>query len=480
MNKQAFELLRDPKYYLEHFCKIKTKSWIKPFILNEAQKDLFNTLKKHNRVMINKARQIWFSTAITWWMYHKTIMTPGTTSALIWYNSELTAELLEKVKMFMRSTPDAIRPTVQYNSKYEISFPKIESKILILPSTENVWRWYTLNNVLCTELPFWEKSEDKMQSLQGSITPDWTLVIESTPGNIGDLFHQMWMADNWYVKKQYGWWWLYTKEEVEIFKKTFNNPRRFAQEYELSFASTGRPVFDADMIKKNRRFELKVGDEVKQKDGTTFTVYKDAKDIIYYQEPIKDGLYVIGGDVAEGIEEWDYSVATVWNRMNGEEVAFFRWHVAPDEFAKILDKLWRKYNDALEVIEVNNHWLTTLTVLKQLLYPNLYFRPAKYEVVGQPISDKIWWRTTKLTRPLLIDDFAQALRDWLITIHTKELLDEMTVFVYDKSNNAISLPGYHDDCIFSAGIGFQWFKILFNGKLEQIDYHNVLPMSWWY
>lgn len=111
------------------------------------------------------------------------------------------------------------------------------------------------------------------------------------------------------------------------------------------------------------------------------------------------------------------------------------------------------------------------------MYPTLYFRPAKFEVMGQPWSDKLGWRTTKLTRPLMIDDFAQAMRDKLLTIHSKELLDEMTVFVYDKNNNFASLPGYHDDCIFAAGISFQGFKVMYAGELDQINYANHLPVG---
>lgn len=473
--------LRDPKEYLSKFCKIKTKQdWLQPFVLNEAQKDLFNTLRTNNRVIILKARQIWFSTAVTWFFYHKTITTPGVTTALIWYNSDLTAELLDKVKTFYRTTPDSLKPTLQYNSKFELSFPKLNSKILILPSTENVGRWYTLNYCLCTELPFWEKAEEKMQSLEWSVPINGIMVIESTPGNIGDLFHRMWMSENDYVKKEYGWWWHYTEEEIEVIRRRMNDPRKFAQEFELTFSSTGRPVFDYELVKAARVNELQPWDVRDLGNGETFTVKTDTDKIRYYAEPQDKKMYVIWADVSEGVDLGDYSVATVWDRTTWEEVAFYRGLIAPDKFAELLNNLWRKYNNALMVVEVNNHWLTTLTVLKQLMYPTLYFRPAKFEVMGQPWSDKLWWRTTKVTRPLLIDDFAQAMRDRLLTIHSKELLDEMTVFVYDKNNNFTSLPWYHDDCIFSAGIWFQWFKVLYDKELTQLNYEQHLPVSWWY
>ncbi len=479
-NLNALNRIKDPKLYLERFCKIKTKqSGLQPFILNEAQKDLYNTLNKHNRVIILKARQIGFSTAVTWYFYHKTITTPGVTTALIGYNSDLTAELLDKVKTFYRTTPDSLKPTIQYNSKFEISFPKLNSKILILPSTENVGRWYTLNYVLCTELPFWEKAEEKMQSLEGSVPINGTIVVESTPGNVGDLFHRMWMSDNDYVKKEYGWWWHYSEDEMEIIRRRMNDPRRFAQEFELTFSSSGRPVFDYGMVKKMRKNVLKVGDVVTG-ENYQFTVNEDSDGVRYYKDPEPKAMYVIWADVSEGVELGDYSVAVVWNRTTGEEVAFYRGLIAPDKFAALLNKLWRKYNNALMTVEVNNHWLTTLTVLKQLMYPSLYFRPAKFEVMWQPWSDKLWWRTTKLTRPLLIDDFAQAMRDGLLIIHSKEILDEMTVFVYDKNNNAVSLPWYHDDTIFAGGIWFQGFKIMYSGSLDQVNYAQHLPSDGWY
>ena len=53
------ERLKDPKFYLENFCKIKSKTpGLVPFILNEAQKDLYNTIRSNYRTMILKARQI--------------------------------------------------------------------------------------------------------------------------------------------------------------------------------------------------------------------------------------------------------------------------------------------------------------------------------------------------------------------------------------------------------------------------------------
>ena len=186
MNKeQLLAQMRDPKFYLEHFVKIKTKDkGLQPFVLNEAQKDLYNTLSENQRVIILKARQLGFSTAVTGYFYHKTITTPGCNTALIGYNTELVTELLDKVKTFYRTTPDALRPTIHYNSKYEISFPKIDSKIMVLPSTENVGRGYTLNYVLATEVAFWEKAEEYNKTTQ-CMLDKWDVNCTPYPQVIG-------------------------------------------------------------------------------------------------------------------------------------------------------------------------------------------------------------------------------------------------------------------------------------------------------
>ncbi len=418
------------------------------------------------------------STAVTGYFYHNTITTPGTTTALIGYNSDLTSELLDKVKTLYKTTPEDLRPTIHYNSKFEISFPSIDSKILVLPSTENVGRGYTLSNCLCTELASWRDAEEKMMALEASVPIDGKLIIESTPNGQGNLFHRMWMMDNDYAKKEYGWWWGYTKDQIDIIRRRMRDPRRFAQEYGLEFLASGRSVFDINVIKEQRENILRVNSPVNEDNSRKVVYEKD--NLRIYKEPQKDGMYVCGVDVSEGVADGDYSVATIWNRKSGEEVAMYRGLIPPDLFANKLNRWGREYNNALMVVEINNHGLTTVTVLKQLLYPTLYFRPSKFETMDVSASDKMGWKTTKMTRPLLIDDFAQACRDKELIIHSKELLDEMSVFVYDDAGNMTPQSGFNDDTIFSAAIAIQGFKVMCGETPTQIEYENYLPKTFTY
>ena len=329
----------------------------------------------------------------------------------------------------------------------------------------------------CTELAFWDKAEEKMLAIENAVPQNGSIVIESTPNAIGNLYHRMWMADNGYDKKKYGWWWHYTEAEIDIIRKRINNPMRFAQEYELEFLSTGRPVFPTDLVKKCRKKILHVGDKVRDENKTEYTVTKDEDGFIMYFPPRPGRIYAVGADVAEGVTGGDLSVAVVWDRATGEEVGFWRGYLPPDRFGMKLNKWGRLYNNALMVVEINNHGLTTVTALKNLLYPQMYFRQANYDSMGTSWSDRLGWRTTKITRPLMIDDFRDALQEGSITIHSESTLDEMLTFVFDDGGNMVAQNSFHDDCIFACAIGFQGFKVLYGSKLEQISYEDYLPTS---
>jgi hypothetical protein len=258
-----------------------------------------------------------------------------------------------------------------------------------------------------------------------------------------------------------------------------NNPQKFAQEYGLEFLASGRPVFDAMAIKNQRKNVLEVGHCRIEPNGSRIFVKSD-DGLVMYREPEEGHFYVAGVDTSEGVEGGDYSVIIIWDRTTGEEVAAFRGLLPPDILGTKLNKWGRKYNNALMVVEINNHGLTVMTVLKQLLYPSIFFRPSKFETLGSTSSDKMGWKTTRVTRPLLIDDFAQMVREGSITIHSKHLLDEMTVFVYNDAGEMVPQGGFHDDCVFAAGIGLQGFKVMHDKPLTQLDYSSYLPTNFSY
>ena len=64
INKEYINKLRDHKFYLENFCKIKTKEkGLQLFKLKEAQKHYFNCLRKYTKIIIHDAHDSLINTS---------------------------------------------------------------------------------------------------------------------------------------------------------------------------------------------------------------------------------------------------------------------------------------------------------------------------------------------------------------------------------------------------------------------------------
>ena len=74
-----------------------------------------------------------------------------------------------------------------------------------------------------------------------------------------------------------------------------------------------------------------------------------------WRPPEQGHTYVIGADVAEGLETGDYSCAQVLDRRDLCQVSEWHGHTDPDLFGEELAKLGRLYNSAMIGCEVNNH-----------------------------------------------------------------------------------------------------------------------------
>lgn len=463
ISKTYLEIIKDPRQYLPAFCKIKTKELgIQPFVLKPVQEDLFNELDKNSRVMIIKARQMGMSTAVCGYIYHKVVTTPGTNAVLIGYDRDATSTLLETMRLFWEMTPEEVRPTLRINNKYEMVFPKLRSKITVLPSTTTAGRGLVIHYLLMTEFAFWKNPEETYAGLSQAVTEGGKIIIETTPNGTGNLYHEMWVEpDNGYTKLKYGWDWEYTAEQMDKKKREIGE-KKFNQEYGLSFLASGNSYFSIEDVDKQE-------DNLLTKKGQYFSW----EHLRVYSPPVRDHRYVISADTAEGVADGDFAAAIVLDRMTGEEVAMFRMKVNAFDFAKLLVKWGRKYNNALIAVEVNNHGLTALTELRNAGYPNIYFR-KQYGKLDHMQTNRMGWKTNIITKPILLDGITRALADSSIMIHSAELYEELKTIEYTSSGTVGASSGHHDDLVFALGIAIQALQDVIITPMDQIEDEQVV------
>jgi len=158
-----------------------------------------------------------------------------------------------------------------------------------------------------------------------------------------------------------------------------------------------------------------------------------------FKEPDELSAYVLGVDTAEGLKHGDYSCVQVINVKNGAQDAIWHGRIPPDELAVDVRRIGLWYGAALCCVESNNHGLTTLTALRQLGYPNL-FRRRSVNQVDQRISQEYGFKTTRVTKPLIIDELGSALRNGEIIIRDEHTLAELKTFTRSERGTMSGSP----------------------------------------
>jgi phage terminase large subunit len=177
----------------------------------------------------------------------------------------------------------------------------------------------------------------------------------------------------------------------------------------------------------------------------------DESGYIKIYEDVKKGYpYVIGGDTSG--EGSDYFIGQVLNNINGCQVATLRHQFDEDIYAKQVYCLGKHYNNALIGIETN---FSTYPVkeLTRLGYSRQYVREHEDTFTGS-IQKTYGFKTTSLTRPLIIAELVTLVREHIELFNDIATLEEMLTFVRNEKGRPEAQDGAHDDCIMALAITY--------------------------
>lgn len=191
-----------------------------------------------------------------------------------------------------------------------------------------------------------------------------------------------------------------------------------------------------------------------------------------WEPPESRSAYVMGVDTAEGLGHGDYSVIQVLNVSTGNQSAIWHGHIAPDLLAEEVLSLGMWYRNALCCVESNNHGLTTITELRHLGYPNL-FRKRQLNNVNNRISQEYGWKTTRTSKPLMIDDLSSALRNNELQINDRNTVGELRTYVRNDRGSMSGSP--YDDRVMALALANQMRKYAYEPEYapEVDDYWTV-------
>ena len=200
-----------------------------------------------------------------------------------------------------------------------------------------------------------------------------------------------------------------------------------------------------------------------------------------FRPPEPGKHYIIASDVAQNVQDGDFTTAEVFEYHESEQVAEWRGRIYPDEWAEKLFALGALYNWAFIAVEANpgGGGLTTLNILfDKLGYPNLYLRQRVDRTDTKISYHHLGWLTTGKTKPVMYNELAEALRNGWIVLHSEALIREAFKVQYDPQKRGQeafgALPPAHDDLVDALAIYWQARKQFSPAQAVKPDVHGML------
>lgn len=488
-----------------------------PFFLNDVQHDFIDTLNKAKRdfasgaitdicLLVLKGRQQGFTTLVTAYQLACSILSrnfQGYTLADKSDNSE--AIFQNKAKFPYSQLPAVLQPTEKFNNRKQLLFEKINSSWAVDTATKDVGRSRTVNFFHGSECAFWKDGIAPIQGALGeAFTKNCIKIYESTANGYNDYqkmwdsgvhincFYEWWRTKEYRIdfrneeykaaflhdigtKKDWIWerlrwlrdeqgldaeqlFWYWNKYDKYLDKDLIK------QEYPCTpreaFLLSGKNVFDtAVILDRLTRVPkpIRTGYFTYDYDGLQIRNIKWVNDksgyIKLFQVPNVPAFteYCIGGDTAG--DGSDYFTGHVLDAKTGVQVAKLRHQFDADQYTRQMYCLGRYYKDALIGIEANFDTYP-IRELQRLGYPKQYMREAVDTYTGKT-EKRYGFKTTSLTRPTIISQLVEVVREHCDTINDKETLEELLTIVRNERGRIEAPEGGHDDDMMGIAIAHE-------------------------
>lgn len=514
--RNELTIVSDPREYIEQNLYIRTKNkTVVNLLFNPIQVMYWGD--KAKRDIILKPRQLGFSTLTIARFFERVINEDNVTAVIVAHDSDSTQKMFQMVQLMYDRLTDAKKDQLnggkskpKYGNRKEFFFAGNNSRIYVgTAGSDKFGRSQTINYLLCSEVAFWPNPEELMTGMLQAVPYDGEIVIESTANGVGNYYYQTYQdskkgTNNW-TAHFYAWFQhpeyqlplspnevIEFDEEEQVLVDKYNltpeqikwrrwkiaempqTPDRskedlFRQEFPANemeaFLMSGLPVFDSKKVMARIELLTEIYKAQKPVRGNFTYQYRNEKIVdntikfvpdpngvvTIYEHPQPRTPYVMGGDTAEG--GVDNSAGQMLNNITGKQAAVWHGHIDTDLYAKQMYCFGKYYNYALLSIEMNFD-LHPVKELERLGYRRQYKREVIDEISGKK-QHKYGFQTTSVTRPVIIAELVQIVRETINLINDIATLQEMLVFVRNKNGKPEALAGKHDDLIMSLAIAYQ-------------------------
>lgn len=456
----------DPVHFFKKYAKIQHPMKGKIlFNLYPFQEDTLRQLRDNRFNIILKSRQMGISTLTAGYALHNMIFNPDFKVLVIATKQDVAKELVKKVQIMWEFLPSWMKQGLEIvnNNKLSLVFSN-GSEINAVSSSPDAARGQAISLLILDECAFLPYATEIWTAAQMTLSTGGSCIMLSTPNGVGNLFHQVWQQAEegtpvggvekfnpislpWYLHPERDQQWR-NQQELLLGK------RMAAQECDCDFATSGHTVVESDIL---QYYETsgQISDPLERRGiGGDYWIWK-------YPDYTK--TYLVCCDVSRGDGE-DYSAFHVIDVESVEQVAEYKGKVDTQMLGNLLVSVATEYNNALLIVDNRNIGWSTIQVVIDSGYKNLYYSFKNDPYLDENIhlrknhdlkqkEDMVpGYSITVKTRPVLISKLDNYFRDKAPIIHSKRFLNELQVFMWIDGKPQAQ-RGYNDDLVMAFCMG---------------------------
>ena len=424
-----------------------------PFEMYDYQNDMIDKFENNRFVICKMPRQTGKSTTIIAFLLHYVLFNENVNVAILANKGAVARELLSRLQLAYEHLPKWLQQGVVIWNKGNIEVEN-GSKILASATSGSAVRGSSFNIIFLDEFAHVPSNiaEQFFTSVYPTISSGEStkVLIVSTPLGM-NMFYKMW-ADalekrNNYVPVEVHWSQVPGRDEKwkqETIKNT--SEVQFTQEFECEFIGSTHTLINAAKL---RMMVFK-----------TPIFSKNGLDV--YEEPIKNALYCMIVDTAQGKDQ-DYSAISIFDisQIPYRQVAKYRSNkISPMLYPDIIFQIGKKYNMSWILLEVNDVGAQVAETLHyDLEYENIIVSSMKGRA-GQQIGGgfakniQLGIRTSKQLKRIGCSALKEMIESDKLIISDFDTISELTTFAV-KNNSYEAEEGSNDDLAMTLVI-FSW------------------------
>ena len=454
-----------------------------PFLLYKYQNKTIRDYENHRFNIISKFRQGGLTTVTLLWGLWRTLFKTDQQIMLLSKTDREATDIGMIIDRSIENFPSWMKP--KKDGKWNDHLKQItETGGALKFYSPEAARGKSVTFLIIDEAAFIDDMETHWKAMWPILSTGGSCTLVSTVNGLGnwyeETFHGAIEGRNKFHVIELDYWEHpdYNDKEWVADQKAQLGERGFAQEVLRSFLGSGETYISAHILgeldrqtresnpirKRFRQWSNKAtktedveGVQLSEKEIDTMEKSKRPELIKYqrgalwiWREPIEGHEYIVGADVAEGMQEnADNSAFQIIDCASLEQVGeFYSNSITPHLFAQILNEIGLYYNTALMVVEDMG---AGIAVIEKLVgdyhYENMYFNDKN----GR--ANKPGIKTTRINRPVILEAIQQRILTGTVRINSRRLIRELKTLEYNTTTRrAEAQKGKHDDAVMAMAM----------------------------